>query len=173
MNKTTSELHRAITATRRVDTPLGPMLLARTSSSLAGAWFDAQKHHPGAFDAPEQADDPLLQPAAVQLHRYFDGDATPFDLPLDPIGTPFQRNVWAALRLIPPGRTHTYGEVAQAIGAPSAARAVGAAIGRNPLSLIVPCHRVVGSSGALTGYAGGVDRKRALLALEQRVAVAA
>ncbi len=173
MNTTTSDLHRAVTATRHVETPLGPMLLACTSSGLAGAWFDAQKHHPGAFDAPEQPDDPLLQRAATQLHRYFDGDVSHFDLPLDPIGTPFQRAVWAALRLIPPGRTRTYGEIAQAIGAPNAARAVGAAIGRNPISLIVPCHRVVGSSGALTGYAGGVERKRALLALEQRLAVAA
>jgi methylated-DNA-[protein]-cysteine S-methyltransferase len=149
------------------------MLLARTAAGLAGAWFDAQQHHPGTFDAPVRPDDPLLRRAADQLRHYFDDAVSVFELALDPMGTPFQRTVWAALREIPSGRTCTYGEVARAIGAPAAVRAVGAAIGRNPISLIVPCHRVVGSNGALTGYAGGVERKRALLALEQRVAVAA
>ena len=163
-------LQRHCTAACRVDTPLGPLLLARSANGLAGAWFDAQKHHPGALDVAVQPNDPLLQRAAAQLRRYFDADAVPFDLPLDPTGTPFQRAVWAALVLIPPGATRSYGEIARAIGAPQAVRAVGGAIGRNPISLIVPCHRVVGSTGALTGYAGGVERKRALLALEQRMA---
>ena len=166
-------LQQACVAQARVATPLGPMLLARTAEGLAGAWFDAQKHHPGPLGAAEAPNDALLQSAAAQLQRYFDGDPAPFELPLDPLGTPFQRAVWAALRQIPRGRTCSYGELARAIGTPLAVRAVGAAIGRNPLSLIVPCHRVVGAGGALTGYAGGVERKRALLALEQRAAVPA
>lgn len=158
--------HSPITAQARYDTPLGRVLIARTDAGLAGLWFDAQKWHPGPFDAPECPDDPLLQAAAGQLADYFDGRRTRFDLPMDLRGTSFQRSVWQALCEIESGATRSYADIARHIGTPQAVRAVGAAVGRNPLSVIVPCHRVVGSNGSLTGYAGGLDRKRALLALE-------
>jgi methylated-DNA-[protein]-cysteine S-methyltransferase len=170
MSHTRDAIQRACTAQSRVDTPLGPLRLVRTANGLAGAWFDGQKHHPGELDAEERPNDPLLQRATTQLRRYFAGDAAAFKLPLDLLGTDFQRAVWAALLRIPPGATCSYGDIARAIGSPQAVRAVGAAVGRNPVSLIVPCHRVVGSDGALTGYAGGVERKQALLALEQAAA---
>jgi methylated-DNA-[protein]-cysteine S-methyltransferase len=155
-----------LTAQAIVESPLGPILLARTAQGLAGAWFEGQKDHPGTLDAPQRPDDPLLARTAAQLARYFEGDAAAFELPLDLHGTEFQRAVWAALREIPRGATTSYGAIAQRIGAPRAVRAVGAAVGRNPVSVIVPCHRVLGRDGALTGYAGGLTRKRALLALE-------
>jgi methylated-DNA-[protein]-cysteine S-methyltransferase len=153
------------TAQARVDTPLGPMLIARTAHGLAGAWFDGQKHHPGAIDAPERADDPLLARAAEALRACFAGEAAQPPA-LDLHGTAFQRTVWQALCEIPPGATVTYAQLAARVGRPSAVRAVGAAVGRNPVSVLVPCHRVVGSDGSLTGYAGGMARKQALLALE-------
>lgn len=168
MNTLTDTLNKVCTAQAIVDTPLGAVRLARTASGLAGAWFEGQKHHPGELTAPMRPDDALLSLAAAQLRRYFAGEAAAFDLPLDLHGTPFQRSVWQALLRIPPGRTCSYGELAQAVGAPRAVRAVGAAVGRNPASLVVPCHRVLGRDGALTGYAGGVQRKQALLALEGR-----
>jgi methylated-DNA-[protein]-cysteine S-methyltransferase len=115
------------------------------------------------------ADDPVLAEAARQLRAFFAGELTTFDLPLAPAGTPFQRAVWDALRAIPFGETRSYRDVAVGLGAPSAVRAVGAANGKNPLAIVVPCHRVVGSSGALTGYAGGLARKRWLLAHERSV----
>ena len=157
----------ACTAQMTIDTQLGAMLLARTERGLAGVWFDGQKHHPAPIDAPQRPDDALLRHAADQLLAYFAGDALVFDVPLDLQGTPFQRSVWAALLAIPGGETRSYGEIAKALGAAAAVRAVGAAVGRNPVSVIVPCHRVLGSDGSLTGYAGSVDRKRALLALER------
>jgi methylated-DNA-[protein]-cysteine S-methyltransferase len=166
MTYATDAILQRCTAQCTLDSPLGPMLLARTSSGLAGAWFAAQKHHPGAIDAPERADDPLLRAAAAQLRAYFAGAAAEFDLPLDLQGTPFQRSVWQALLRIERGATCSYGEIARSLCMPSASRAVGSAVGRNPVSIVVPCHRVVGSSGGLTGYAGGLDRKRALLRLE-------
>jgi methylated-DNA-[protein]-cysteine S-methyltransferase len=157
------------------------MLLARTANGLAGLWFDGQKDHPGALAAPERPDDPLFRRAIDQLGRYFGtgtgagsgghggaAQAVPFDLPLDLHGTAFQRAVWQALCRIAPGQTCNYGEIAQAVGTPRAVRAVGAAVGRNPVSVIVPCHRVIGRDGSLTGYAGGLDRKQALLRLEGR-----
>jgi methylated-DNA-[protein]-cysteine S-methyltransferase len=147
-------------------TPLGQVMLARTEQGLAGLWFEGQKHHPEPWKTPAQAQDPLLQRTVQKLLAYFNGDSVLFDLPLDLRGTPFQRAVWQALLLIPAGQTRSYSQIAQALGAPSAIRAVGAAVGRNPVSIIVPCHRVVGSTGALTGYAGGLARKQALLALE-------
>jgi methylated-DNA-[protein]-cysteine S-methyltransferase len=158
-------LHQ-ITAQARYDTPLGRVLIARTDTGLAGLWFESQKWHPEPFDAPERPDDPLLREAATQIADYFAGRRTSFELPLDLRGSPFQQSVWQALRDIERGATRSYADIARRIGAPLAARAVGAAIGRNPVSVIVPCHRVLGSSGALTGYAGGLERKRALLALE-------
>jgi methylated-DNA-[protein]-cysteine S-methyltransferase len=154
------------TAQAHLPSPLGPILLARTEAGLAGAWFEAQKWHPAELNAPEQADDPLLQEAATQISDYFAGRRTHFDLLLDLHGTPFQQAVWRALCAIDAGATESYATVARRIGAPQAVRAVGAAVGRNPVSVIVPCHRVVGSNGSLTGYAGGLERKRALLALE-------
>jgi methylated-DNA-[protein]-cysteine S-methyltransferase len=168
MSTLTDTLNAVCTAQALLDTPLGPMRVARTATGIAGLWFEGQKHHPGELAAPMHPDDPLLRRAAQALRRYFAGEAAAFDLPLDLHGTPFQRSVWQALLRIPAGRTCSYGEVAQAIGAPQAVRAVGAAVGRNPASLVVPCHRVLGRDGSLTGYAGGVERKQALLALEGR-----
>ncbi|HET7794934.1 MAG TPA: methylated-DNA--[protein]-cysteine S-methyltransferase [Rhizobacter sp.] len=156
----------AITAQARTTSPLGTLLLARTEAGLAGAWFEAQKWHPDELDAPERPDDPLLQQAAAQIAEYFAGTRTHFDLPLDLQGTPFQQSVWRALCGIEAGATQSYAAVARSLGSPQAMRAVGAAVGRNPVSVIVPCHRVVGTDGSLTGYAGGLERKRALLALE-------
>lgn len=157
---------RACTAQATMETPLGELLLARTAEGLAGAWFEGQKHHPGALAVPRQPEDELLRRAAAQLRAYFSGEAVAFDVPLDLHGTPFQRGVWQALLAIPGGETRSYGEIARALGSASAVRAVGGAVGRNPVSVIVPCHRVVGGDGSLTGYAGGVERKRALLELE-------
>jgi len=156
----------ACTAHTTINTPLGKLLLARTTKGLAGVWFDGQKHHPAPLTAMRSPDDELLRRAAEQLHAYFAGEGLGFDVPLDLQGTPFQRAVWQALLAIPSGETRSYGEIAAALGSASAVRAVGGAVGRNPVSVIVPCHRVVGSDGSLTGYAGGVDRKRALLELE-------
>ena len=166
MSYATDSIPGRCTAQMRYASPLGPLLLARTKDGLAGAWFEAQKHHPAPIDAPVRDDDPLLRRAAVQLAAYFDGKATRFDLPLDLIGTPFQVGVWRELLAIAPGRTCSYGDIARKLGKASGGRAVGAAVGRNPLSVIVPCHRVLGSDGTLTGYAGGLERKTALLRLE-------
>ena len=162
----TQSIARRCTAQAHLASPLGQLLLARTEAGLAGAWFEAQKWHPTELNAPEQPDDPLLQQAATQINEYFAGERTHFELPLDLHGTPFQQAVWRALCTIDAGATQTYASVARHIGSPQAVRAVGAAVGRNPVSVIVPCHRVVGADGSLTGYAGGLDRKRALLALE-------
>ena len=150
----------------RIDTPLGAMTLAATERGLAGAWFDGQAHHPGELDAPMDAAQPWLQQGARELQDYFTGRRRSFSVPLDPQGTPFQQRVWQLLRAIPHGALHRYGDIARDLGNPDAARAVGAAVGRNPLSVIVPCHRVVGRDGSLTGYAGGLPRKQALLTLE-------
>ncbi len=152
-----------ITCRLCIDSPLGRITLARTRNGLAGVWFDGQKHEPVGLDCPERPDDPLLREAAAQLADYWAGRRSFFELPLDAQGTPFQRGVWSALLRIAAGQTTTYGAVARAVGAPRAVRAVGAAIGRNPLSIVVPCHRVIGSDGSLTGYAGGLPRKTALL----------
>jgi len=163
----------ACTAQTTINTPLGKLLLARTAKGLAGIWFDGQKHHPAPLSVVRRPDDALLRRAADQLHAYFAGETLTFDVPLDLQGTPFQRAVWQALLAIPGGETRSYAEIAKALGAATAVRAVGAAVGRNPVSVIVPCHRVLGSDGSLTGYAGGVERKRALLALEHSMQEAA
>lgn len=151
---------------RRIETPLGPLTAARSAAGLSGLWFDGQKHHPGALDVPEDdGRDPVLAATAAALAAYFSGK--PYELPpLDPAGTVFQRAVWQVLLDIPPGRPDTYGALAARLGRSSAARALGAAVGRNPISVLVPCHRVVGADGSLTGYAGGLARKQALLRLE-------
>ena len=166
MTSTLSTVRSACTAQATTLSPMGEILLARTEHGLAGAWFAQQKHHPGTLAAPDRPDDPLLADAADQLRAYFAGEVVAFELPLDLQGTPFQRSVWQALLAIAPGRTSSYGAIAAAIGAALAVRAVGGAVGRNPVSVIVPCHRVIGRDGGLTGYAGGMERKRALLALE-------
>jgi methylated-DNA-[protein]-cysteine S-methyltransferase len=150
----------------RIDTPLGPMTLAASNDGLAGAWFDGQAHHPGPIDAPVNPSQRWLKQAAVELAAFFAGRRRSFSVPIDARGTEFQRSVWQALQRIPCGELHRYGELAAQLGRPAAARAVGAAVGRNPVSVIVPCHRVVGADGSLTGYAGGLPRKEALLALE-------
>lgn len=155
----------------RTNTPLGPLLLARSTSGLCGAWFaQEQRHLPPAsrFDpAHERPGDPLLCEAAAQLTDYFSGQRQRFDLPLDlSAGTDFQQAVWQALLALHWGQLGSYGQIAQTLGRPRAVRAVGAAVGRNPISLIVPCHRILGSTGQLTGYAGGLWRKQALLQLE-------
>ena len=157
---TTTELRQ-----RSLPTPIGELRLLASApeGALVGAYFD----EPGApARAPEDPDHRVLDQAATQLREYFEGARRSFDLPLAPEGTAFQRRVWAALGEIGFGQTRSYGEIAAAIGRPSASRAVGAANGRNPLPVIVPCHRVIGSDGSLTGYAGGLARKRWLLAHE-------
>ena len=161
-----NSIHSLATAQTTIATPIGRLLLARTAKGLAGAWFEGQKDHPGVLGAPECAIDPVLQDAARQLAGYFGGTRQRFDLPLDLHGTAFQRSVWQALLRIATGKTQSYADIAHAVGSHKAVRAVGSAVGKNPLSVIVPCHRVMGSDGSLTGYAGGLDRKRALLSLE-------
>lgn len=153
--------------TLRVDSPLGGVTLAATDDGLAGLWFDRQRHLPDM--SGWQADDrhPVLRAAAAQLQDYFAGTRDAFDLPLDlSHGTAFQQAVWQALRAIPSGATTSYGALSLQMGKPTAVRAVGAAVGRNPISVIVPCHRVLGADGSLTGYAGGLARKTALLTRE-------
>jgi methylated-DNA-[protein]-cysteine S-methyltransferase len=151
----------------RFQSPLGPMIVAATARGLAGVWFEGQRHLPDCSAWPVEPENPLLQQAMRQLDEYFAGARSTFDLPLDlQGGTAFQQSVWQALRAIPSGGTTSYGNLSQRIGQPAAVRAVGAAVGRNPLSIVVPCHRVLGSDGSLTGYAGGLERKDALLRLE-------
>jgi methylated-DNA-[protein]-cysteine S-methyltransferase len=155
-------------AQARFDSPLGPLTAAATAQGLAGLWFDGQAHHPGPLDAPQNARQAFIAQACEELERYWQGAArAPFRVPLDAQGTPFQMAVWRTLLEIPSGRTSTYAAVAAEAGSARALRAAGAAIGRNPLSIIVPCHRVLGSNGSLTGYAGGLQRKQALLQLER------
>jgi methylated-DNA-[protein]-cysteine S-methyltransferase len=153
----------------RTPSPLGTIILAASASGLAGLWFDGQQHQPDAGAWTRDDKHALLREACAQLGQWFDGRRKAFDLPLDlQAGTAFQQSVWQALLQIPCGATTSYGQVSARIGRPSAVRAVGAAIGRNPLCVIVPCHRVVGANGSLTGYAGGLQRKTALLQLESR-----
>jgi methylated-DNA-[protein]-cysteine S-methyltransferase len=151
----------------RYQSPLGSMILAATAHGLAGLWFEGQRHMPDNSTWPLEPGHPVLLLAQAQLTEYFAGTRITFDLPLDlQGGTAFQRSVWNALLSIPRGGTTSYGLLSQRIGQPAAVRAVGAAVGRNPLSIVVPCHRVIGADGSLTGYAGGLERKTALLRLE-------
>ena len=150
-------------------TRLGPIVLTARDGALTGAHFADQKVVPAAFNGAVRGDaDPLLQRAARALQRYLDTGELEVGLPLCPIGTAFQSRVWSAIARIPVHETRTYRDIAHELGMREAVRAVGAATGRNPLCIFIPCHRVIGSDGTLTGYAGGLDRKRALLALEQR-----
>lgn len=159
--------HPKVTVHCVYDSPLGPMVLAASAAKLLGVWFTGQKHQPDPCNWPLAPHDPVLLQAQTQLGEYFDGKRSTFDLPLDlRCGTSFEQKVWRALRLIPWGGTLSYGQLGASIGQPTAARAVGAAVGRNPWCIVVPCHRVLGAGGALTGYAAGIDRKKALLKLE-------
>jgi methylated-DNA-[protein]-cysteine S-methyltransferase len=154
-----------------IPSPLGALLLTADDGALTGVHFPGQKHdRPPQPDWQRADDEPVLAAARAQLAEYFDGRRAGFDLPLALHGTSFQRAVWQALLSVPFGATSTYGAIAAAIGRPSAVRAVGAAIGANPIGIIVPCHRIIGRGGRLTGYAGGLDRKAKLLALEDRAA---
>jgi methylated-DNA-[protein]-cysteine S-methyltransferase len=149
------------------ESPLGPMLLVASERGLAGVYFDRQKHLPRQrAEWRRDPANPLLARAKRQLEEYFAGRRRTFDLPLDPQGTPFQCAVWKAIAGVAYGETINYGELARRAGFPGSARAAGAATGRNPVGVIVPCHRIVGADGSLTGYAGGLARKRALLRLE-------
>ncbi|WP_412061744.1 methylated-DNA--[protein]-cysteine S-methyltransferase [Rubrivirga sp. IMCC45206] len=144
-----------------LDTPLGPLSLVSNGAALTAVTFGDPPDEPEGTDA-------VLDAARAQLAAYFAGEAVVFDVPLALGGTPFQERVWAALCAIPHGETLSYGALAGRLGMPGAAQAVGAANGQNPVAVVVPCHRVVGTDGALVGYAGGLDRKRALLDLESR-----
>lgn len=146
--------------------PLGEILLAGNEDGLTQVAFQAGEQ-PLRVGANWRRDDGVWATAVSQLTAYFAGEQQTFNLPLAPQGTPFQQDVWAYLQTIPYGRTTTYGTIAEALGRPNASRAVGAANGRNPIAIIVPCHRVIGSDGKLTGYAGGLKIKEALLGLER------
>lgn len=149
-----------------IDTPIGPLRLAASATGLSLVEFDAKPalapegSHPGA--------ESILRQAAEELDLYFKGELTEFSVPLAPLGTDFQKRVWDRLRQIPFAATTTYGSIARGLGDPNATRAVGLANGRNPLPIIVPCHRVIGADGSLTGFGGGLPRKRWLLDHERR-----
>lgn len=153
-----------------IESPVAPLLLTASNSGLSGLYLEGQKHFPKiSADWTASPELPIFARAQAQLNEYFAQERQTFDLSLDPQGTRFQRQVWQYLRQIPFGETTSYGAIARALGKSGAAQAVGAANGRNPISIIVPCHRVVGSSGQMTGYAGGIDKKQWLLRHEQRV----
>lgn len=150
-----------------IDTPLGKLFATAKADVVTGLYFDGQKHFPAALPPLTQANAALLK-LGVEIDEYFAGQRTAFVSALQPQGTSFQQSVWALLLKIPSGETLTYGEIAIRLGKPSATRAVASAIGRNPISIVIPCHRVIGKDGSLTGYAGGLERKAALLNLELR-----
>jgi len=149
------------------ESPQGQMLLVAGGEGLSGVYFDGQKYLPEiASQWRRDARHATLCETKRELAEYFGGERKHFEVALAPEGTPFQRSVWKAISSVGFGETITYAELASRAGCPGSARAAGAATGRNPITIIVPCHRIVGSNGNLTGYAGGLDRKRALLALE-------
>ena len=165
------------TSTRHVviDSPIGPLTLVRDDDGLTGLYY------PGHWTRPDEAtfgpraepsDDHGFDEAIAQLNEYFAGESQEFDLPLNPLGSERARRLWQLLAEIPYGRTTTYGALARRIGGGISPRAIGGFVGHNPLSIFIPCHRVVGSTGELTGYAGGLDRKQRLLELEKAVPVA-
>lgn len=148
-------------------TPIGPVTLLADGDELIGLYLEVHKHGADPSGYGERVEtDPLLDEAARQLTQYFTGARTKFELPLRPMGTDFQQRVWRALSEIPFGQTWSYGELAEHIGSPTASRAVGLANGRNPISIVIPCHRVIGANGSMTGYGGGIERKRWLLSHE-------
>ncbi|MGX1880659.1 methylated-DNA--[protein]-cysteine S-methyltransferase [Streptomyces sp. NPDC055287] len=148
-----------------IDSPYGPLTLVATDGRLSGLYMTDQRHRPPEESFGERTPG-ILKEAVRQLDAYFAGELMEFDLELSLAGTPFQRSVWAQLQRIPYGETWTYGELAERLGNPAASRAVGLANGKNPVGIIVPCHRVVGAAGSLTGYGGGLERKQRLLAFE-------
>lgn len=160
-----------------IDSAVGPLTLVAQEGAIVGLYMDLQRHRPGDDEFGEPDPGGLLaepfKAAVDQLGAYFAGELSIFDLPLAPRGSEFQRRVWAALQDIPYGQTVSYGELAERVGSPGGARAVGLANGRNPIGIVIPCHRVVGASGSLTGYGGGLDRKKQLLDLELAVTGAA
>jgi methylated-DNA-[protein]-cysteine S-methyltransferase len=151
-----------------VESPYGPLTLVSADGVLSGLYMSGQRHRPAeeTFGERVTADEGPFPEVVRQLTAYFAGERTEFDLPLRLEGTAFQRSVWDQLVRIPYGQTWSYGELAARLGKPNASRAVGLANGRNPIGIIVPCHRVIGASGSMTGYGGGVDRKVRLLAFE-------
>jgi methylated-DNA-[protein]-cysteine S-methyltransferase len=154
---------------RHLDSPIGVLTLIASPDGLTHVLFEGQEPVDVGLpdDLPEVDDDPALEAAAAQLDEYFAGDRRAFDVPLDLRGTEFQRDAWLALARVPYGETRTYGEQAEVIGRPGAQRAVGAANGRNPIPVILPCHRIIGADGSLTGFGGGLDVKQRLLDLER------
>jgi methylated-DNA-[protein]-cysteine S-methyltransferase len=159
-------------STISMTTPIGRLDIVARAEAIVSIWFEIDGEGRRRDDAVPVApgEHPLLDRAVTQLEEYFDGERTEFDLPLDPDGTPFQQQAWAALRRIPYGETISYGQQAVMLGDRKKSRAVGAANGRNPIPIVVPCHRVVGSNGHLTGFAGGLDTKAWLLDHERSVA---
>ncbi|WP_405662888.1 methylated-DNA--[protein]-cysteine S-methyltransferase [Streptomyces sp. RK9] len=155
-------MHRQHTV---VDSPYGPLTLVATDGTLSGLYMTEQRHRPAEETFGDRDPSPF-GPVTEQLAAYFAAELKEFDLPLRLDGTPFQRSVWQQLLEIPYGETRTYGELAAELGNPAASRAVGLANGKNPIGVIVPCHRVIGANGGLTGYGGGLDRKQRLLAFE-------
>ncbi|MCL2658852.1 MAG: methylated-DNA--[protein]-cysteine S-methyltransferase [Betaproteobacteria bacterium] len=152
---------------KRIETPYGPMVLAARAQALIGVWFEGQKHFNGVQAAWQEAPGSVvLCEAERQLREWFAGKRRSFALALAPEGSEFQRMVWAAIARLGFGETADYGTLARQLGRPMAARAVGAATGHNPLTIIIPCHRLLGRDGKLTGYAGGLERKQALLTFE-------
>ena len=150
----------------RIDSPIGPLTLTGDGETLTSLHMELHRGRPGPAPVARR-DDGAFRDAREQLDAYFAGELRQFDVPLAPIGSPWQMRVWDALREIPYGETVSYGEIAHRVGAPHAPRAVGTANGSNPIAIIVPCHRVIGANGKLTGYGGGLDRKRFLLGLER------
>ncbi|MBW6527106.1 methylated-DNA--[protein]-cysteine S-methyltransferase [Sphingomonas sp. RHCKR7] len=152
-----------------MDSPVGTLTLVASDEGLVAVlWPDDAPGRVRLAATEDRPDHPVLAGAVTQIGEYFAGERRAFDLPLAPSGSAFQRAVWAALAAIPHGETRSYGEIARSIGRPTASRAVGAANARNPLSIVVPCHRVIGSSGTLTGFAGGLAAKQHLLTHERR-----
>ncbi len=157
-----------------VDTVLGEVTLVASGDAVSGLYFSQHSYRPAMSSLGQEVDpgsDSTLARATIQLNEYFDGERTHFDLKTVTAGNPFQERVWALLNQIPRGATTTYGELAEQLGDKSMAQSVGQAVGHNPISIVVPCHRVVGKGGKLTGYAGGLKRKQFLLELEEPVAV--
>ncbi|PKH30536.1 methylated-DNA--[protein]-cysteine S-methyltransferase [Acinetobacter radioresistens] len=157
-------------AMQYMDSPVGRLrLIANEKALVAVLWENEQPKRIQLAELMVEPEHPVLLQVRQQLEEYFEGNRQRFDIPLDFAGTEFQKLVWTELLKIPYGQTRSYGEIAQAIGRPKAMRAVGAANGRNPISIIAPCHRVIGASGALTGFAGGLDNKTILLNLEKNI----
>lgn len=153
-----------------IDTPLGKMLAIGNDDALAGLWFLEQRYFPGDWQSlPQQDAAPLFATLRRELGEYFQSRRVVFSIPMAPVGSPYRRKVWALLHSIPFGTTTTYGALARLtdFASPTSARAIGGAVGYNPISILIPCHRVVGAGGKLTGYAGGVERKKSLLDLER------